>query len=241
MRRLTAELAAATALVLVAGCAGVGESTAPPATTTTTTTAVESLRSREPAPDAVRFTIVSARSQIRLLTFREGPMARLGHNHVITTTSLTGTAWLTDDLADALVRIVVPVSGLVVDDPSARALEGEEFAAAVPEDDVAATRENMLGERLLDADNYPFVRATCGDYASGSGTIDCEIEIAGSPAMLTLPVDVAREDRVVTARGEVTVTHEQLGLTPYSAAGGAIRVADGITLRFEIVAQRLSD
>ena len=240
MRRLTAELAATSALVLLAGCAAVGESTAPPATTTTSTP-VETLRSREPAPDAIRFTIVSAQSQIRLLTFREGAMARLGHNHVITTAALTGTAWLTDDLGDALVRIVVPASGLVVDDPAARALEGEGFAEPVPEDDVAATRENMLGERLLNAEVYPFVRATCGDFAASSETIDCEIEIAGSPAMLTLPVEIELEDRVVTARGEVTITHEQLGLTPYSAAGGAIRVADGITLRFEVVAQRLSD
>lgn len=240
MRRLTAELAAATALVLVAGCAAVGRSTAPPATTTTTPP-VETLRSREPAPDAVRFTVVSAKSQIRLLTFREGPMARLGHNHVVTTGALTGTAWLTDDLDEALVRIVVPVNGLVVDDPEARALEGEAFAAPVPEEDVAATRENMLGERLLKADEYPFVRATCGDYTAEDETIDCEIEVAGRPATLTLPIDVDLQDRMVRARGEVTVTHAQLGLTPYSAAGGAIRVADGITLRFDITAQRLSD
>lgn len=240
MRRLTAKFAAATTLVLIAGCAAVGESTAPPATIPTATP-VESLRSREPAPDAVRFSIVSAQSEIRLLTFREGPMARLGHNHVITTTALTGTAWLTDDLGEALVRIVVPASGLVVDDPDARARAGGAFAEPVPEDDVAATRENMLGERLLAAADHPFVRATCGDYTSDGGTIDCEIEIAGSPAMLTLPVDLTLEDRMVRARGEVTVTHEQLGLTPYSAAGGAIRVADGITLRFDMVAQRLSD
>ena len=240
MCRLTRELAAAAAFALVAGCASVGESTAPPATTVEST-ADDSLRSRDPAPDAVRFTVVSAQSEIRLLTFREGPMARLGHNHVITTTALTGTAWLTDDLGDALVRIVIPASGLVVDAPEARAQEGEAFSDPIPEADVAATRENMLGAQLLRADDYPFVRATCGDFAAAAGTIDCEIEIAGNPALLTLPVDIEVEDRVVSARGEVTVTHAQLGLEPFSAAGGAIRVADGITLRFDIVAQRLSD
>lgn len=233
-------LAAVMALVVMAGCAAVGESTAPPVTATEVAPEV-TLRTREPAPDAVRFTVVSASSQIRLLTFREGPMARLGHNHVITTTALTGTAWLTDDVGEALVRIVVPANGLAVDDPEARTEEGEGFEDLVPEDDIAATRDNMLGDTLLRATDYPFIRATCGDYAAAARTIDCELEVAGNTALVTMPVEIEREARVVTARGEVTLTHTQLGLEPYSAAGGAIRVADGITLRFTIVAQRLSD
>lgn len=240
MRRHFCGLAALSALVFMAGCAAVGESTAPPVTATEVAPEV-TLRTREPAADAVRFTVVSASSQIRLLTFREGPMARLGHNHVITTTALTGTAWLTDDVGEALVRIVVPASGLAVDDADARAEEGEGFADPVPEDDIAATRDNMLGDSLLRATDYPFIRATCGDYAAAAQTIDCELEVAGNTALVTMPVEILREERVVTARGEVTLTHTQLGLEPYSAAGGAIRVADGITLRFTIVAQRLSD
>ena len=233
-------LAALSTLALLAGCAAVGESTAPPVTATEVAPEV-TLRTREPAADAVRFTVVSASRQIRLLTFREGPMARLGHNHVITTTALTGTAWLTDDVGEALVRIVVPANGLAVDDADARAEEGEGFAEPVPEDDIAATRDNLLGDSLLRAGDYPFIRATCGDYAAATQTIDCELEVAGSTALVTMPGESVREARVVTARGEGTLTHTQLGLEPYSAAGGAIRVADGITLRFTIVAQRLSD
>ncbi|MEO0346287.1 MAG: YceI family protein [Pseudomonadota bacterium] len=240
MRKHFCGLAALVTLAFLAGCAAVGESTAPPATATEVAPDV-TLRTREPAADAVRFTVVSASSQIRLLTFREGPMARLGHNHVITTTALTGTAWLTDDVGEALVRIVVPANGLAVDDADARAEEGEGFAESVPEDDITATRDNMLGDALLRATDYPFIRATCGDYTAVAQTIDCELEVAGNTAMVTMPVEIVREERVVTARGEVTLTHTQLGLEPYSAAGGAIRVADGITLRFTIVAQRLSD
>ena len=240
MRSLNAEVALVALLLLLGGCASVGESTAPPATAPGQPVA-DDLRSREPAPDAVRFSIVSARSEIRLLTYRDGPMARLGHNHVITTSALTGTAWLTDELSDALVRIVVPASGLVVDDPDARADAGGEFAEPIPQEDIEATRENMLGDALLQADAYPFIRATCGDYRSGAGTIDCEIEVAGNATMLTLPVNIEVGTRRVRARGEATVTHAQLGLTPFSAAGGAIRVADGITVRIDIVAQRLSD
>ena len=99
----------------------------------------------------------------------------------------------------------------------------------------------MLGDELLRADDYPFIRATCGDYRDDTGTIDCEIEVAGNTTTLTLPVDIDIGDRRVRARGEATVTHDQLGLTPYAAAGGAIRVADGITVQIDVVAQRLSD
>lgn len=236
--RRCAHLAVALTVLLVSACAGVERSAAPQAEAGAST----ALRERQPDADAARYAIIPAQSEIRVLTFRDGALAHLGHNHVIVSDGVTGSVWLGDSIAAGLVRIVVPASSLDVDDDARRAAAGEAFADPVPDDAKTATRGNMLGERLLNADNFAFIRATCGDIREGPDTtIDCVVELAGKTVTLTMPLALDIEDTRISARGEVTVTHEQLGLTPFSAAGGAIRVADGMTLAYSIVAQRLSD
>ena len=37
-------------------------------------------------------------------------------------------------------------------------MEGEEFEGEVPADDIEGTRGNMLGEKLLDGDQFPTIR-----------------------------------------------------------------------------------
>ncbi|MEM7611288.1 MAG: hypothetical protein AAF270_06405 [Pseudomonadota bacterium] len=224
-------------LALIAGCASVGESTAPVVGGSET----DNLRDRQPAPGSHRYQIVSGESEIRVLTFRDGPMARFGHNHVVNSTRISGSVWLGDDLSAALTRIVVPTDSLSVDDPALRAEEGEQFADPIPEDAIAGTRANMLGDALLNAAQFNFIRVTCADYQSQFELMSCEIDLAGVTTTLKMPVDVQIDDNQIRATGEVTVSHEQLGLTPFSAAGGAIRVADGMTLRYNILAQRLSE
>ena len=226
------------ATLLVAACASVERSAAPQAAAVTSTT----LREREPEANAARFAIIPSQSEIRVLTYRDGALAHLGHNHVIVSDGVTGSVWLGDDVAAGLVRIVVPASSLAVDDDARRAEAGEGFADPVPDDAKRATRDNMLSEQLLNADDFAFVQATCGDIRNKpETTIDCVVELAGKTVTLTMPLVLDIGDTRISARGEVTVTHEQLGLTPFSAAGGAIRVADGMTLGYSIVAQRLSD
>ncbi|MEM9173057.1 MAG: hypothetical protein AAGA84_10165 [Pseudomonadota bacterium] len=227
--------------LIISACAPVTQSTAPSAQDGTQIPVDNPIRDRQPPANAVRFSIVSANSEMRILTFRDGPMARFGHNHVILSRSLSGSIWQTESLDDSLVRIVLPVNTLSVDEPAERAAEGDAFSSVVDEEARDATRANMLGESLLNAQSHAFVRATCSNLTGfNNATIDCAIDIAGSVVTLTLPIDVTIEGNQLVATGEATVTHEQLGLTPYSAAGGAIRVADGMTLRYSIKAQRLS-
>ncbi|MEL7024914.1 MAG: hypothetical protein AAGL69_14335 [Pseudomonadota bacterium] len=222
------------------GCAPVTQSTAP--VIESGSGDVQVVVESGPAEGSERFAIVPASSRITVLTFRSGPMARLGHNHVITSSALTGSVWVAPSLEETLARIVLPVESLTVDDAAARAEEGEEFAAPVPEKDAVATRNNMLGEDLLNAGSHAFVRATCGalDFESDPSTALCDVSIAGVTVALRMPISFQQDDNQLTVRGEATITHEQLGLTPFSAAGGAVRVADGMTIRYEINAQRLS-
>jgi hypothetical protein len=47
---------------------------------------------------------------------------------------------------------------------------------------------------------------------------------------------VQRESGAVAARGSLELSQSQLGLTPFSVAGGAIQVADTLEIRFELIA-----
>ena len=229
------------AALAMSACTPVTQSTAPSAEDRRDSVEETSVRDRQPPADAVRYTIVSANSEIRVLTFRAGTMARLGHNHVILSRALSGSVWRGDSLTASVARVVMKVDSLEVDEPAARAQEGDEFARPIDDDARAATRANMLGPDLLNVEQHAFVRATCSNLTgTEDATIDCAIEVAGGVANLVLPVSVSFADNQLTASGEVTIAHDQLGLTPFSAAAGAVRVADGMTLRYRIVAQRLS-
>src|SRR3970282_837515 len=78
-------------------------------------------------------------SEIRLLVYRGGPLARFGHNHVIVG-RVRGEIRAGDGAAASGFRIEIPVDSFVVDPPAARAEEGEEFAAQVSEPARRGTR-----------------------------------------------------------------------------------------------------
>ncbi|MEO0576002.1 MAG: hypothetical protein AAF004_11100 [Pseudomonadota bacterium] len=230
---------------LLGACTPVTQSTAPAAQTQDMVTPAENLRDRQPPTDAQRFSIVAANSELRVLAFRDGPMARFGHNHVIRSGALSGSVWVAPNVTDSLVRMVLPVDSLMVDEEAFRAEEGEEFSAPVDDKARAGTRKNMLSDKLLNAAEHAFVRATCATsdalILTRPGTIACDIMIAGNTITVIMPLTLSIDGTQLEAIGEATVRHEQLGLTPFSAAGGAISVADGLTLRYKILAQRLSN
>ncbi|MEN7343243.1 MAG: YceI family protein [Pseudomonadota bacterium] len=225
------------AVLLIAGCATIEQSTAPVAVEDTGPSVLD----REASQDAVRFAVIPEQSEIRVLTFRDGPMARFGHNHVITTTTMSGSVWLAENVSESIVELTLPVAGFVVDDAAARAAEGEGFDADVPDKARAGTDDNMRSERLLDAEQFPFIRIKCSELASiNATTIRCAIDVKGVDHDLTLPISVEREGNRLTASGETSLSHASLGLEPFTAAGGAIGVAEIMTIKYRFTAQRLS-
>src|SRR4051812_25296808 len=103
------------------------------------------------------FQIDANASEIRLLLRADGPMAKVGHAHVISTRGLQGTIWLHPQAELSGCSFELPVASFEVDDPQQRAAAGAEFAAPLDEAARTGTREHMLGERQLDAAHYPKV------------------------------------------------------------------------------------
>lgn len=182
-------------------------------------------------------------SELRVLVYRAGPMARLGHNHVLVNGALCGGAHPTGAPGASVFWLKVPVERFIVDDSRARAEEGSEFEAEVPDDAKAGTREHMLGASMLDAAEFPMIaiRGITGaaapgppDAAASIATID--VVIAGHESAVEVPVAVHIEGTRLLATGALDLRQTALGLTPYSLMLGALAVRDSMTVKFKIVA-----
>ena len=186
-----------------------------------------------------RYRVVPAESEVRVLVYRDGAMARLGHNHVLRSRDLAGDILIGDQGDEPRVSLVLPVASFSVDETALRAEEGEDFPGAVDEAAISGTKNNMLSEPLLDAAHFSAIRlmsrkvgGTAPDY-----TMTVAVEVKGQMHDLQVPVRVERGPKELRATGAFTVTHEQLGLTPFTVMGGLLSVKDEIKLRFRIVAR----
>ncbi len=184
-----------------------------------------------------RYVIDSARSEIRLLVYRDGPLARLGHNHVITG-SATGDVYVADSLADSGFRLLIPLQSFAVDLPGPRAEEGAEFAAAVSEAARAGTRHNMMGGGMLDAAQFPqiIVESVSLQGAREAPRVSALVMLHGKIQPLQFPAQVQYDAERIVITSRFSVLQSALGLRPFSILGGALRVRDELEIHIRIVA-----
>ena len=67
---------------------------------------------------AARYRIDPASSFIHLKVYRDGPLAKLGHNHVIAALNLQGMVYRQRKLADSSFELIIPVASMAVDRPA---------------------------------------------------------------------------------------------------------------------------
>lgn len=76
------------------------------------------------------------------------------------------------------------VAELVIDEPASRTLEGEDFRSRISEKAIAGTRTNLLGRKLLQAEQFSTIRAAltlfreCAFAVVDDGDVACPDETA---------------------------------------------------------------
>lgn len=192
------------------------------------------------APDALRYRVASEHSAVHFRVYRAGRLAALGHNHVIVARQVEGTVALAPDLARTQFSLRLPVAAFEVDPPEARRDAGEGFEVQPSAEAVAGTRRNMLGERVLDAEHHPEVRidAVAVHGALPTPTVTVRLTLRGVARDVDVPVTVARDGDALTATADFDIRQTDFGITPMSVLGGALQVADAVTVRMRIVATR---
>jgi len=180
-------------------------------------------------------------SDIRLMIHRAGALSWLGHSHVVSVGQLDGTIYVHPNFERSHFELVIPVQGLIVDDPLLRRQEGDEFSTRLSESDIAGTRSNMLGKRVLDAQRYPIVRLT-GTGSIGDGPefmLGFSMQVLGNVVEMRIPLNLRLDGNRLEATGAFQLSHSNLGMRPFSRMLGALRVADELNFKFRIRALRI--
>lgn len=205
-----------------------GQAPAPPA-------AVES---PVPVERAEVWQVTGSRLEIRV--YRDGPMQKLGHDHLITSDRLAGVIEQREPLGTSRFAFRLPLDSLVVDDPAARSRAGGVFAAPVPEKDREATRRNLLGERLLDMARQGEILLTAEAITGGPRNYEARVRVslAGGEHVLAAPFELTIDGERLVARADLRLTHADLGLVPFAVALGALRVRDDFEVELSVEARR---
>jgi hypothetical protein len=209
------------------------------------------------------YRIDATQSELRILVYRAGPLARFGHNHVMVNRGIRGTVSLGDAAGASAFSLTVPAASFVVDDAEARSQEGPDFPGEIPEDAKAGTLRNMLSASVLDADEFPDITvksvavpdargmtgasdsgaaaegaAAVGVVAPGVATLNATvaISVAGHEATIDVPFTLRSDPGRLSATGSLELRQSTLGLTPYSLMLGALQVRDAMRIKFVLVA-----
>ncbi len=175
-----------------------------------------------------------AQSRIVVEVRRDGPLARLGHDHIVAAHDLAGFVDLDAGRAD----FYLAPARLIVDDAAQRAAAG--LADPPDERAIAGTRRNML-TRVLDAGRFPFVSVAVRREASdlpGAASVRAAITLQGETREFVVPVTSETLADGIAVSGRLDFRQSDFGIVPLTALNGALSVADRLDLRFRIVARR---
>jgi polyisoprenoid-binding protein YceI len=160
---------------------------------------------------------------------------------VISNDNIEGFVVLTKDISQSVLSLGFGVADLVIDDPELRRLKGPDFTKHVSDKDRNASRANMLGSELLRAQQFPQILIR-SDSLKGSlpqFEVEATVAIRGMEYSLVFPATVAIMDDSVVASGEIEIRHADIGLAPFTAFLGLIRIRDEIVLQYHIQADRI--
>lgn len=171
----------------------------------------------------------TAQSLITITVRRGGALARLGHDHVVASRTISGFVAPDAGRADFHFRL----DQMTVDEPALRSAAGLDTQPSA--DAIEGTRENML-KRVLDAGRYPVVMLHAERVAGARDMLRLTVTLHGTARTVDVPVTIEQTKTSIAASGELKLLQTDFGITPMSVMGGAMVVQDPMELRFKIVA-----
>ncbi|HWS12989.1 MAG TPA: YceI family protein [Rhodocyclaceae bacterium] len=169
------------------------------------------------------------RSLVAIEVGRAGSLARVGHDHVVSSRDVQGHVAESEGRAD----LWLPLDRMIVDEPELRAQAG--FDRHPSPEAVEGTRRNML-EKVLDSARFPYALIHVTRPAPGAETMDVAITLHGTKRSFDVAVRTERLADGIAAEGSLSFNQSDFGIVPFSVLGGALQVRDRLDLRFRIVA-----
>ena len=220
------------AALLAAGCAQVPPAPPPEAKPAGAPELQEAYYRDAAARSAKVYRIEPGVSLVVARVYRGGRLAKLGHDHVVSSREPRGFV----DADNGRCDLYVAVESLAVDDPAQRAAAG--FDSTPSASDIAGTRSNML-EKVLEADRFPFVVLRVRGIEQGA--LQAELSVHGVTRPLRIPAKIDAGAERIEVSGSFAINQSDFGIEPFSVFGGALAVQDRVDLSFAIRAARLTD
>ena len=174
-------------------------------------------------------------SRVFMRTGRDGPMKASGHDHVIASADVEGLVLLSSDPGKSRADLRLPLQQLIVDDPAYRERFGLE--SELSESAVDGTTRNMQ-DKVLESGLFPWatVSVRVVSIRETQADLDVSVTVHGTTFDYRVPATLETGPETLGVSGSMTVSHADFGLTPFSAAGGLLRVAEDVEVVFEFVA-----
>jgi hypothetical protein len=176
-------------------------------------------------------------TRIDVVVRRDGPLARFGHDHVVTVQEPEGFLQLDRQGPASRADLRFRLDQLAVDSAVARGRYALDTSPS--EADIAGTRKNLM-EHVLDTDRWPWMTLgmTAFERQQDHYSAIVTLAINGSEFSGRQPFRLRREANRATVEGFFVIRQTELGIEPFSALGGGLRVADPLEIHFFIEADR---
>lgn len=170
------------------------------------------------------------RSLVAIDVRRGGPLARLGHDHVVASHDVRGYVDIDGGRAD----IYVPLDRLAVDESWLRSEAG--LTTQPSKEDIEGTRRNMQ-EKVLESGRFPFALIHVTRGASDRSKLIVTITLHGTMHAFEIPAQIETFSGGIGISGHMMFNQTDFGIVPFSVLGGALQVQDRLDLRFRILAK----
>lgn len=181
-------------------------------------------------------------SHIRIYAFRGGKAARLGHNHILSAPQFDGYCYLAPDaVGGSRFDLLFRLDQLTFDDPAHRAALGASFSAPIPDDSIEATRQNMLGDKNFQAQDFPMVRIQSIQIVGEAPKFAAQIalELHGQTRDSWIALTVHELPDALSVEGAFVLRQSDFGIKPFSVLGGFLAVRDEVVVEFVLKGRRL--
>lgn len=165
---------------------------------------------------------VSPTSRVYVELRATGLLKAVGHDPTLVARPEPGTIEATEGTLDLPVALTFPVDAF-------------EMPLDVGPSDREKMRDNMRSREVLDADRHPRVEAR-GRYLGTleGGRFEGELVVRGNARPLALDLRVAREGSEYALSGTWEGRLNDLGVKPFKALLGALRLEDWVRLRCDL-------
>jgi len=175
--------------------------------------------------------IIPGESLITITVRRSGPLARMGHDHVVANHQLEGFV----DIQQGRTELRFRLDQLTVDEALLRKEAGLETQPSA--DSIDGTRHNMFS-KVLQAEAYPWVLVRAVLEPGRRDMLQAQITLHGVTHDYQVPLQLKEDGARLHASGAFTVKQSDFGIKPFAVFGGALSVKDELELKFAISARR---